>query len=1305
MPGKRRGESEEPFAAQPLELLSGSEALLRVERAICPDAVARDPAVAEGLALTGVRAASLANGLPAGVAGGITVGGGSCVHHLRGAPGTGAAGVFELAATSVQEAVDHCAAAPEPEAGPGRVLELAREALESVNACTARPGDVVDYRGKAEAEVVLVSWGSEAAGAQEAARALSDAGISAGALSVKLVRPFPAREVREVLSRARSVFVVDSPERGGALLESVRIARNGGAEVQSLPHAAPARLLEALAERLPEPGFDPRQQAPLPEPPRRRLVVAPAGPWGEETARRVAGALGQLGPLRVARSTRHHLGATVLAWDGEALPKQSGDLLLASHPAVLGRRNALALVRAGGTVLVLSEAKSSDELAGLFDAEARALLRDGDLRVHWVAAPETGPGEPTEATKPTGREGEGERASSLALVGAALTVLHAPGEVPGAEPAETVAAEPAETVAAEPAETVAAELEAAGRPGEASWLRHGAVRVQPLDRESLDPSRHLEEVDFRPRSTLLRMPEVVEDPERSARWAERIWRFHRTGKGAFGALPQLPMRPAALRSLAGELRNSAPHPFVLVPPDEPDQAVGVRGLRDLLRQGIAALEAEGRASGVLAENTERLAILAGRLLARRSPGAELESLLSEAGERLADELDLPDDDRDALIEELTVLRSQLPPAAVAVELRSDTPLRLYLAALEAVRAPLRRRFDEELRSLRERLRDLLQLDRLGSSEGLSPEALAASLGRSGSEYLDPEALSRTLSRTAATQGLEPERRRRVEATLAAIERHLEQLEQLPPVVLVRPPELHLGVEAEQREHPDPLAAAVGVFDGLSQRMVGAFRAARVARLEAAGAYRPELHDELIAELDWEALTADELRVVPAVAAVTSGGRLRQRDQASLSGLLQSSRPVHVIVQDQVGAADEAEDLSRFHVDLGYLVVAHREACAVGSTLARPERLMDGLVRAARALRPAVALVRLPASEPVPWRALLAEAALHGRACPEFRYDPDAGPSWADRFDLTSNPQPERSWPVHELVYLEDGEERTLEVAFTFADAVALEPAYLRHLQVIPRVAWDDAQLPLADYLERFDPEGRERWVPYLWVMDDEDRLQRAVVTRELAMACGDRLRAWRILQELAGYQNVFAERAATAARERALAEAAEQRAELEQAHAAALEEVRRDAAQDSLERLAEVLLSPEGVATSSRAAVAPAVPPPTAPVAAQAPVEAAAEAAPVEEALEEEEILAFDEPYIDTPLCTTCNECTNLNSQLFQYNAEKQAFIADPAAGSFADLVKAAELCPARCIHPGKPRSDDSSATADLLERAAPFNG
>jgi len=58
---------------------------------------------------------------------------------------------------------------------------------------------------------------------------------------------------------------------------------------------------------------------------------------------------------------------------------------------------------------------------------------------------------------------------------------------------------------------------------------------------------------------------------------------------------------------------------------------------------------------------------------------------------------------------------------------------------------------------------------------------------------------------------------------------------------------------------------------------------------------------------------------------------------------------------------------------------------------------------------------------------------------------------------------------------------------------------------------------------------------------------------------------------------------------------------------------------------------------------------------------------------------------------------------MFRYNADKQAFLADVGAGTFAELVKAAELCPAHCIHVGRPRSDDATATPELIARAAAF--
>ena len=55
-------------------------------------------------------------------------------------------------------------------------------------------------------------------------------------------------------------------------------------------------------------------------------------------------------------------------------------------------------------------------------------------------------------------------------------------------------------------------------------------------------------------------------------------------------------------------------------------------------------------------------------------------------------------------------------------------------------------------------------------------------------------------------------------------------------------------------------------------------------------------------------------------------------------------------------------------------------------------------------------------------------------------------------------------------------------------------------------------------------------------------------------------------------------------------------------------------------------------------------------VAGAAPAEPAAEAT---EAAEEEDDLVLADHYIDSLLCTSCNDCITLNNRLFRYNADK----------------------------------------------------
>ena len=80
------------------------------------------------------------------------------------------------------------------------------------------------------------------------------------------------------------------------------------------------------------------------------------------------------------------------------------------------------------------------------------------------------------------------------------------------------------------------------------------------------------------------------------------------------------------------------------------------------------------------------------------------------------------------------------------------------------------------------------------------------------------------------------------------------------------------------------------------------------------------------------------------------------------------------------------------------------------------------------------------------------------------------------------------------------------------------------------------------------------------------------------------------------------------------------------------------------------------------------------------------------------------EPYIETARCTSCDECININKKMFAYDENKQAYIKDRTAGTFAEIVQAAERCTAGIIHPGTPLNKKEKDLDKWIERAQPFN-
>ncbi len=441
-------------------------------------------------------------------------------------------------------------------------------------------------------------------------------------------------------------------------------------------------------------------------------------------------------------------------------------------------------------------------------------------------------------------------------------------------------------------------------------------------------------------------------------------------------------------------------------------------------------------------------------------------------------------------------------------------------------------------------------------------------------------------------------------------------------------------------------------------------------------------------------------------------------------------------------------------ELALIALAHRGVFVHQSSQASPSHLIAGVLKGLQTRRPAVFNLYTPCPVehglPDDWAPRGARLALESRAFPFVTYDPDAGTSLAERISLEGNPAVDDDWPAYTLEYVDDaGEPRTLELPLTTADWAATESRFRKHFRPLADAKADDA-LPFHEVvaLPSADREGK---TAFIFTVGEDRRLRRLEVSPEIVALADDRLSLWAQLRELAGVRPSDVARDAV---ERELDGEVERRVQAVRAeYEAKIAELRdgypRFVARRMAEglvrgagdqRLADLLarvarmtdlepITPEslsatgfsvaspahgggsgngngthgaGAATLAGDAPAGSVGAGAAEAAAGAPA-AASSGGAATAVVAEEDGLAM-EPYIDSDRCTTCNECTNLNGRMFAYDENKQAYIKDPRAGTFAQLVTAAERCPAGLIHPGTPLDPKEKDLEKWTKRAAPFN-
>lgn len=485
--------------------------------------------------------------------------------------------------------------------------------------------------------------------------------------------------------------------------------------------------------------------------------------------------------------------------------------------------------------------------------------------------------------------------------------------------------------------------------------------------------------------------------------------------------------------------------------------------------------------------------------------------------------------------------------------------------------------------------------------------------------------------------------------------------------------------------------ALGAFQGHMAKMAEGFKTVRMAELELDGGYKAAEHDEFFTYFDWNKFSEEEWRLCPPVVAIGGDGAMYDIGFQNLSRALISNMPVKIMVLDtQVysntggqactsGFTGQVSDMAGFgkvwqgkpetRKEIALIGMAHRTAYVMQGSIANTTHLLEGFIDGLNSRRPALfnCYASCQPEHGIGDDATMAQnkLAVESRAYPLFRYDPDAGVTFDECCDLEGNPAMDDDWPSYPLSYEDDqGENQTMDLPMTFADFAVTEGRFLKHFRKAPPGSWNDNMIPLHAFLELEDDEREDRY-PYIWGVDSKNRLMRVMVAETLVRASEDRRDFWRQLKSLAHIDKVVdVDQIANQAR-----------AEMAQTLTSNLLAM---AMSGDVTKLVNTDTTPM-VTADMDAAPAP------------------AEAKPAASGNGNEAV------WIDTPDCDGCEECIQINPQIFAFNADKQAVVANPKGGPFKDIVRAAEKCTVSCIHPGTPWNPNEKGIDKLVKRAEEF--
>lgn len=429
-----------------------------------------------------------------------------------------------------------------------------------------------------------------------------------------------------------------------------------------------------------------------------------------------------------------------------------------------------------------------------------------------------------------------------------------------------------------------------------------------------------------------------------------------------------------------------------------------------------------------------------------------------------------------------------------------------LRAIEEVWRKHRTALDEALTCAVGDLQDLLRLDEY-HRHGHDPDQLQSALGPLATSHLDLASLSRLLDKSKGSRAMNPERLRRVQKLIPAIE-------------TMKVTWSNATLEAARIDLDEPEDEIRERAEEHFNRLAEVFRAVRTTQLEIRSKYDAGSHDAAFATFDWRDLGPGELRSCPFFLVTAALAGDDRRHLQKILSLLETGLPLKVIavrssLRRTVGGGSAQRVPSTMTLEtlpLAMRGVYFLQTPATGHDF--EQRLHEALA----APRPGIISILSPrqGEEPADFQSR-AERARRARAFPACVYDPDRADRFVQCFDLSSNPSTDAAWTTQALAGAdEEGRVTELEEPFTFAHFAASEPDLCEELTEPPPNA--EPLVALTDYVALTRAQRRGK-LPFISLVDADGNIVRKVVSPTLTLQCAERLHLWRTLQELSGADN------------------------------------------------------------------------------------------------------------------------------------------------------------------------------------------